>query len=107
MKKSSKIILSVLVVAIVLCVVYRLVNKAPSASLESNAQMEEIIESSGCMACHSANPKLPFYAGLPVAGKLVKEDVRLGYRSFDMTPMVEALKKATKSMKWIWPKWRK
>lgn len=96
MKKSSKIILSVLVVAIVLCVVYRLVNKAPSASLESNAQMEEIIESSGCMACHSADPKLPFYAEFPVAGKLVKEDVRLGYRSFDMTPMVEALKKAEK-----------
>lgn len=95
MKKSSKIILSVLVVAIVLCVVYRLVNKAPSASL-SNAQMEEIIESSGCMACHSADPKLPFYAEFPVAGKLVKEDVRLGYRSFDMTPMVEALKKGEK-----------
>ena len=96
MKKSSKIILSVLVVAIVLCVVYWLVNKAPSASLESNAQMEEIIESSGCMACHSADPKLPFYAEFPVAGKLVKEDVRLGYRSFDMTPMVEALKKGEK-----------
>ena len=48
------------------------------------------------MACHSANPELPFYAGLPVAGKLVKEDVRLGYRSFDMTPMVEALKKGDK-----------
>lgn len=96
MKKSSKIILSMLVVAIVLCVVYRLVNKAPSASLESNAQMEEIIESSGCMACHSADPKLPFYAEFPVAGKLVKEDVRLGYRSFDMTPMVEALKKGEK-----------
>ena len=96
MKKSSKIILSVLVVVIVLCVVYRLVNRAPSASLESNAQMEEIIESSGCMACHSANPKLPFYAGFPIAGKLVKEDVRLGYRSFDMTPMVEALKKGEK-----------
>lgn len=96
MKKSSKIILSVLVVAIVLCVVYRLVNKAPSASLESNAQMEEIIESSGCMACHSADPKLPFYAEFPVAGKLVKEDVRLGYRSFDMTPMVETLKKGEK-----------
>lgn len=96
MKKSSKIILSVLVVVIVLCVIYRLVNKAPSASLESNAQMEEIIESSGCISCHSANPKLPFYAGLPVAGKMVKEDVRLGYRSFDMAPMVEALKKGEK-----------
>lgn len=58
--------------------------------------MEEIIESSGCMACHSADPKLPFYAEFPVAGKLVKEDVRLGYRSFDMTPMVEALKKGEK-----------
>lgn len=96
MKKISKIILSILVVAVVLCVVYRLVNKAPSASLESNAQMEEIIESSGCMACHTANLKLPFYAGFPVAGKLVKEDVRLGYRSFDMTPMMEALKKGEK-----------
>lgn len=96
MKKSSKIILSVLVVVIALCVIYRLVNKAPSASLESNAQMEEIIESSGCISCHSANPELPFYAGLPIAGKMVKEDVRLGYRSFDMTPMVEALKKGEK-----------
>ena len=64
--------------------------------MESNAQMEEIIESSGCMACHSADPKLPFYAEFPVAGKLVKEDVRLGYRSFDMTPMVGALKKGEK-----------
>lgn len=96
MKKSSKIILSVLVVVIALCVIYRLVNKAPSASLESNAQMEAIIESSGCISCHSANPKLPFYAGLPIAGKMVKEDARLGYRSFDMTPMTDALKKGEK-----------
>lgn len=96
MKKTSKIILFVLVVVALLCGVYRLANKAPSASLESNAQMAEIIESSGCMACHTANPELPFYAGLPVAGKLVKEDIRLGYRSFDMAPMVEALQKGEK-----------
>ena len=56
MKKGSKIILSVLVVIIVLCVVYRLVNKAPSADLESNAQMEQIVASSGCISCHSADP---------------------------------------------------
>ena len=96
MKKTSKIILFVLVVIALLCGVYRLANKAPSASLESNAQMAEIIESSGCMACHTANPELPFYAGLPVAGKLVKEDIRLGYRSFDMAPMFEALQKGEK-----------
>lgn len=46
MKKTSKIILFVLVVVALLCGVYRLANKAPSASLESNAQMAEIIESS-------------------------------------------------------------
>lgn len=96
MKKSSKIVLSVLVAAAVLFGVYRMVNKAPSASLDSNAQMAEIIESSGCMACHAANPELPFYANFPVAGKLVKEDVQLAYRSFDMVPMVEALKKGEK-----------
>lgn len=96
MKKGLKITLSVLVVIIVLCVVYRLVNKAPSADLESNAQMEEIVASSGCISCHSADPKLPFYADFPIAGKLVKEDVRLGYRSFDMAPMMEALKNGEK-----------
>ena len=96
MKKSSKIVLSVLLVAAVLFGVYRMVNKAPSASLDSDAQMAEIIGSSGCMACHTASPELPFYADFPVAGKLVKEDIRLAYRSFDMTPMVEVLKKGEK-----------
>ena len=96
MKKRTKIIFSVLVVAAVLAATYRVVNRPPSASLESSAQMEEIIASSGCMACHVANPELPFYASLPVAGKLVKEDARLAYRSFDMTPMLEALKKGEK-----------
>ena len=37
MKKSSKIILSVLVVAVVLFGTYRIVNKAPSTRLDSNA----------------------------------------------------------------------
>lgn len=96
MKKSSKIVLSVLVAAAVLFGVYRMMNTAPSASLDSDAQMAEIIESSGCMACHTANPELPFYADFPVAGNLVKEDIRLAYRSFDMTPMVDALKSGEK-----------
>lgn len=61
---------------------HRVVNRPPSASLESSAQMEEIIASSGCMACHTANPGT-FYASLPVAGKLVKKkNARLAYRSF-------------------------
>ena len=46
MKKRTKIIFSVLVVAAVLAATYRVVNRPPSASLESSAQMEEIIASS-------------------------------------------------------------
>ena len=68
MKKRTKIIFSVLVVAAVLAATYRVVNRPPSASLESSDQMEEIIASSGCMACHTANPELPFlcqFARLP------------------------------------------
>lgn len=38
----------------------------------------------------------PVLCGLPLAGKLVKEDIRLAYRSFDMAPMMEALKKGEK-----------
>ena len=101
MKKTSKIVLFVLVVVALLCGVYRLANKAPSASLESNAQMAEIIESSGCMACHTANPELPFYAGLPVAGKLVKESawviVRLTWLRW-----LRHCRKARKSVRLIW-----
>ena len=92
MKKSSKIVLSVLVAAAVLFGVYRMVNKAPSASLDSNAQVAEIIESSGCMACHAATPELPFCANFPVAGRLVTEDVPLAVRSFHMASMVDALR---------------
>ena len=40
MKKRTKIIFSVLVVAAVLAATYRVVNRPPSASLESSAQME-------------------------------------------------------------------
>lgn len=96
MKKRTKIIFSVLVVAAVLAATYRVVNRPPSASLESSDQMEEIIASSGCMACHTANRNCRF---MPVCGcgKLVKKDARLAYRSFDMTPMLEALKKERKS----------
>lgn len=96
MKKSSKITLGVLVAVAVLALAYRLANKAPSGDLSKQEQMAEIVASSGCMACHSADPELPFYANMPVAGKLVKEDIRLAYRSFDMTPMTEALQKGEK-----------
>ena len=51
-----------------------------------------ILESGGCISCHSANPELPFYASLPVAGDMVVADVKDGYRAFDIEGVVEKLK---------------
>lgn len=96
MKKIfSRIVIAVLVIAAALAIIYRLVNTAPSAELASDAQLQEILASAGCMECHSADPKLPFYADFPIAGDLVKKDVADGYRSFDATSMVNALAEGT------------
>ena len=49
--------------------------------------MQQIITDAGCLRCHTSTPDLPFYASMPVAGKIVMEDVSKAYRAFDMTQM--------------------
>lgn len=78
--------------AAVLTVVYRAVNRVPSAELPQNLQVYEIFTDGGCLSCHSADPVLPFYAKIPVAGDVVMADVDSGYRAFDMTKFMEDLK---------------
>lgn len=92
MKKSTKLIVALLVAVAVLAVTYRLMHRVPSADLEANVQMEQIITDAGCLRCHTSTPDLPFYASVPVAGKIVMEDVSKAYRAFDMTEMKKALK---------------
>ena len=81
-----------LVAAAVMTVVYRAVNRVPSSELPLNEQVCEIFTDGGCLSCHSADPKLPFYTKLPVAGDIVMADVDSGYRAFDMTKFMEELK---------------
>ena len=98
MKKLLKTLLLVaLALVVVLCVIYRVLLSlsAPSQELAPDARVAAILENSGCLSCHTANPELPFYADVPVAGKLVKEDIEAGYRAFDITPLMEALKGGT------------
>ena len=71
MKKSSKILLSLVVVVALLAIIYRLVNKAPSSELAPNEQIVEVMTDGGCLFCHSANPKLPFFANYPIARNLI------------------------------------
>ena len=81
-----------LAAAAVMTVVYRAVNRVPSSELPLNEQVYEIFTDGGCLSCHSADPKLPFYTKLPVAGDIVMADVDSGYRAFDMTKFMEELK---------------
>ena len=98
MKKLLKTLLLVaLALVVVLFVIYRVLLSlsAPSQELAPDARVAAILENSGCLSCHTANPELPFYADVPVAGKLVKEDIEAGYRAFNITPLMEALKGGT------------
>lgn len=93
MKKIVKWCLAgLLVAAAAMTVVYRAVNRVPSSELPMNEQVYEIFTDGGCLSCHSADPVLPFYAKLPVVGKVIKADIDSGYRAFDMTKFMEDLK---------------
>ena len=93
MKKIFKWCLAgLLVAAAAMTVVYRAVNRVPSSELPVNEQVYEIFTDGGCLSCHSADPVLPFYAKLPVIGKVIKADIDSGYRAFDMTKFMEDLK---------------
>ena len=80
------------VVLAVMFVVYKAVNKVPSAELPQNERVYAIFEDGGCLSCHSSDPKVPFYAKLPIAGKVIIKDIDSGYRAFDMTAMMEKIK---------------
>ena len=93
MKKTVRLLTALLLVAAaVMVVVYRAVNRVPSADLPQYERVYRIFEDGGCLSCHSADPKVPFYANFPVAGKIVMKDIDSGYRAYDMRPFMESLK---------------
>ena len=93
MKRLVKLCAVALLVAVaVMLVVYRAVNQVPSEDLPQAERVYKIFEDGGCLSCHSADPKLPFYAKVPVAGDIVIKDIDSGYRAFDMEKFMEDLK---------------
>lgn len=95
MKKSSKVLLVLLGLIVVLAIVYRVVNQAPSDTLPANEQVVDVMTDGGCLFCHSASPKLPFYADYPVARNFIGNHVRDGYATFDMEPFMAAMQNGT------------
>ena len=88
----KKLLVWSLVLVALLLAVYRITNRAPSASLAQTERVLKILEDGGCLSCHSAEPKLPFYASFPVVGDVVVADSKEGYKMFDCQPLIDALK---------------
>ena len=76
---------------VVALVAYRISCKAPASDLGAEARVAQIFEDGGCISCHSAEPKLPFYASLPIMGDMVVADSKAGYQMFDIEPLISAL----------------
>ncbi len=55
------------------------------------AQVAAIIRGNGCLECHAADAKVPFYGKLPVIGSTVRADMVDGTRYVDFTAMLDAL----------------
>ena len=91
MKTSSAIIFGAVAILIVGAISYRAVNTTPPASMPENARVLDIMKNGGCAECHTANPKLPFYANFPIAKSVITEDIVKGYQAFDLAPVTEAL----------------
>lgn len=94
MKKSTVLIL-LLTVTVAVATLYTVMNRPPASNLSLSEQTLQILEEGGCIACHSSDPELPFYAKMPVVGTLVHKDVAEGYRAYDITPLVSALSNGT------------
>ncbi len=90
MRKGSVIVL-MLAVVLVVGTVYAYLNRPPAEDLSRTERVLQILEKGGCLDCHSAEPELPFYFKMPVADKIMKQDIDSGFRAFDIEPLVEAL----------------
>ena len=90
-KKVQYLIFVALLLLVGSFVTYRAMLTTPSAEMAPEARVLAIMEEGGCMSCHSANPQLPFYANIPVAGDMVMKDIQEGYRAFDIEDFMTKL----------------
>ncbi len=90
MKRGSAIIL-MLAVVLVVGTVYAYLNRPPAEDLSRTEQVVQILDKGGCLDCHSAEPELPFYFKMPVADKIMRQDIDSGFRAFNIEPLMKAL----------------
>ena len=94
-RRGQYLIIAALLVLVGGFITYRAMLTVPSAEMAPEARVLAILEEGGCVSCHTANPKVPFYAHIPVAGDMVMKDIEDGYRAFDIEGAMEDLKEGT------------
>ena len=80
-----------LAVALIAGTVYAYLNRPPAEDLSRTERVLQILDKGGCLDCHSAEPDLPFYFKMPVADKIMQQDIDSGFRAFDIEPLMNAL----------------
>lgn len=96
MRLFPKILTGAGVLVVIAGAAYHLSNSAPSADLPRERQALAILEDGQCLMCHSEHPDLPFYASLPIAEGMIREDIALGYRHTDLSGVYDALRSGRK-----------
>ena len=91
-RRGQYLIVAALLVLVGGFITYRAMLTVPSAEMTPEARVLAILEEGGCVSCHTANPKVPFYAHIPVAGDMVMKDIEEGYRAYDIEPAMAKLK---------------
>lgn len=93
MNTTTKIILGATILALAFILTYRAINQEPSDSLSKRDQVLAIMDNSGCILCHNANPKMPFYSNWPLLGGKLKRDMKAALDSFEIYSLYDSIAK--------------
>lgn len=89
-----KKILAVVVALVVLWAAWfyfgNMLVKIPSGTEDKKVAF--VLNQAGCIMCHDKNAQAPSYANIPLVGALVKNDMEVGLKYFDIAPTMEDIK---------------
>ena len=81
----------IMAIALVMTVMYHLVNTIPPDGISEDLQATAIFEDASCITCHQKNATHSLYSGIPLIGQIIKKQRQKGYRMFDMEEIREKM----------------
>ena len=94
---KKKILIAIIVLAIAYGTGYMIVgNSSNIPEGSTNQKAIYALNEAGCIMCHSKNATPPFYASIPIVGSLIKSDMQMGLRAYDITDTVKAIESGAK-----------